>query len=107
MREDLFDDVALGGLNEADDLEAVAASGADEWIDLPDLALTGCGDVICQLPKAVRAHPSLCSGGFDWGFSLLENVCRGIICQLKEPPHRRPGRAVCFAGPSLCWVKFR
>ncbi len=37
MREDLFDDVALGGLNEADDLEAVAAAGAFQGIDLPDL----------------------------------------------------------------------
>jgi hypothetical protein len=34
--EDPVDDVALGGVDEADDLHASAAAGAGEGIDLPD-----------------------------------------------------------------------
>jgi hypothetical protein len=36
MVEDSIDQVALGGVDEADDLHAAAAAGAGQGIDLPD-----------------------------------------------------------------------
>ncbi len=35
--EDVLDDVGLGGLNEAEDLESGAAAGAEKRVDLPHL----------------------------------------------------------------------
>jgi hypothetical protein len=82
--EDLVNDVALGGLNEADDLHPAATSGADERIDFPHLLEEGGPAAAGKVGRGLVVI-SLDGGGVRAvGFGAAATGTRGIEAEIAD-----------------------